>query len=75
MQSKTAQTAALFRGKTVFFVNIEAPGGQGSVTETALENPEGIAVSAEGDTVTFKTGGKTASFLMLEDTVGSPGIS
>jgi hypothetical protein len=75
MQSKAAQIAALFRGKTVFFVNIVAPDGQGSITETALENPEGIAVSAEGDTVTFKTGGKTASFLMLEDTVEYPDIS
>jgi predicted sugar kinase len=71
MQSKAAQTAALLRGKIVFYVNIETPDGQGSVIETALESPEespsGIAVSAEGDTVTFKTADKTASFVMLEN--------
>jgi predicted sugar kinase len=66
MQSKVAQIAALLRGKTVFYVNIETPDGQDSITETTLENPEGIAVSVEGDTLTFKTDDKTASFVMLE---------
>jgi hypothetical protein len=66
MQSKTAQIAALLRGKIVFYVNVETPDGQSSITETALESPEGIAVSVEGDTITFKTGDKTASFAMLE---------
>jgi predicted sugar kinase len=70
MQSKAAQIAALLRGKTVFYVNIETPDGQNSITETTLESPEGaasgIAVSVEGDTITFKAGDKTASFLMLE---------
>jgi predicted sugar kinase len=66
MKSKAAQIAALLRGKTVFYVNIETPDGQDSITETTLENQEGIAISAEGDTLTFKTGNKTASFVMLE---------
>ena len=63
--SKASQIAALLRSKTVFYVNIETPDGQGSITETTLESPEGtssgIAVSAEGDTLTFKTDDKTAS--------------
>jgi predicted sugar kinase len=67
MQSKAAQIAALLRGKTVFYVNIEIPDGQDSITETTLEDPEGIGVSAEGDTVTFTTNDKTASFVMLEN--------
>jgi predicted sugar kinase len=67
MQSKAARIAALLRGKTVFYVNIEIPDGEGSITETALEGPEGIAVSAEGDTVTFKASDKTASFAVLEN--------
>jgi hypothetical protein len=40
MQSKAAQIAALLRGKTVFYVNIEVPDGQDSITETTLESPE-----------------------------------
>jgi predicted sugar kinase len=66
MQSNAAQTAALLRGKTVFYVNIEVPDNQDSITETTLEDPEGIAVSAEGDTLTFISNDKTASFAMLE---------
>ena len=70
MQTKAAQIAALLRGKTVFYVNIETPDGQDSITETTLESPEGaasgIAVVVEGDIITFKTGDKTASFLILE---------
>jgi hypothetical protein len=66
MQSRAAQIAALLRGKTVFYVNIETPDDQDSITETTLERPEGIAVSVEGDAITFKTGDKTASFVMLE---------
>jgi hypothetical protein len=67
MQSKAAHIAALLRWKTVFYVNIEIPDGEGSITETTLEGPEGIAVSVEGDTVTFKSNDKTASFVMLEN--------
>jgi predicted sugar kinase len=66
MQSKAAHIAALLRGKTVFYVNIETPDGEDSITETTLEDPEGIAVSAEGDTLTFKSNDKTTSFVMLE---------
>jgi hypothetical protein len=66
MQSKAAQIATLLRDKTVFYVNIETPDGQDSINETTLESPEGIAVSVERDTLTFKAGGKTASFVMLE---------
>jgi predicted sugar kinase len=70
MQSKAAQIAALLRDKTVFYVNIETPDGQDSIIETTLESPEGvssgIAVSVAGDTLTFKTGDKTASFIMVE---------
>jgi hypothetical protein len=67
MQSKAAQIAALLRDKTVFYVNIEIPDGQDSITETTLESPEGIAVSAEVDTIIFKAGDKTAFFVMLEN--------
>jgi hypothetical protein len=67
MQSKTAQITALLQGKTVFYVNIETPDGQDSITETTLESPKGIAVSAEGDTLTFTAEGKTAAFVMLEN--------
>jgi hypothetical protein len=66
MQSKAAQIAALLRGKTVFYVNIEVPDNQDSITETTLEDPGGIVVSAEGDTLTFTSNDKTASFVMLE---------
>ncbi|MDR0371240.1 MAG: hypothetical protein LBH80_05240 [Prevotellaceae bacterium] len=66
MQSKAAQIAALLRGKTVFYVNIETPDDQDSITETTLENPDGIAVSVEEDSITFKADNKTASFAMLE---------
>jgi predicted sugar kinase len=70
MQTKAAQIAALLRDKTVFYVNIETPDGQDSITETTLGSPEGtasgIAVSVEGETLVFKTDDKTASFLMLE---------
>jgi predicted sugar kinase len=66
MQSKAAHIAALLRGKTVFYVNIEIPDDQDSITETTLEDPEGIAVSAEGDTLTFTSNDKTASFVILE---------
>jgi hypothetical protein len=66
MQSKAAQIANLLRGKTVFYVNIETPDGQDSITETTLESPEGITVSVEGDSITFKAGDKTASFVILE---------
>jgi predicted sugar kinase len=68
MQSKAAQIVALLRGKTVFYVNIETPEGQDSITETTLESPDGIAVSIEGDTVTFTVKDKTTSFVMLETT-------
>jgi predicted sugar kinase len=47
-------------------MNIETPDGQDSITETTLESPKGIVVSAEGDTLTFHTDSKTASFVMLE---------
>jgi plastocyanin len=67
MQSKAAQIAALLRGKAVFYVNVEIPDDQGSITETTLEDPEGIAVSAAGDTVTFTANDKTVSFAMLEN--------
>ncbi|MDR0629609.1 MAG: hypothetical protein LBG24_08265 [Treponema sp.] len=49
-----------------------SPDGQDSITETTLESPEGapsgIAVAVEDATITFKTGDKAASFLMLETT-------
>ncbi|MDR1142660.1 MAG: hypothetical protein LBK77_00385 [Spirochaetaceae bacterium] len=66
MQSKAAHIAALLRGKTVFYVTIETPDKRDSITETTLESPKGIAVSTEGNTVTFKTGNNSASSLMLE---------
>jgi hypothetical protein len=47
-------------------MNIETPDGQDSITETSLESPEGITVSAEGDTLTFIANDKTAIFVILE---------
>jgi len=71
MPSKAIEVAALLRDKKIFYVNIERPDNKGSTEETTLEAPEGapsgIAVTAEGDTLTFKAGDKTASFVMLEN--------
>jgi hypothetical protein len=67
MSSKAIEVAALLRDKKIFYVNIERPDNRGSTEETTLEAPEGIAVTAEGDTLTFKVNDKIASFVMLEN--------
>jgi plastocyanin len=67
MSSKAVEVAALLHNKKVYSVTIETPDNKGSTKETTIEDPEGIAVSAEGDTITFKTNDKTASFVILEN--------
>jgi ribosomal protein L6P/L9E len=67
MQSKVLEVAALLQDKKVCRVTIETPDNRVSIKETTLQNPEGIAVSVEGDTITFKTEEKTASFVLLEN--------
>jgi hypothetical protein len=67
MRSKALEVAALLQDKKVYRVTIETPDNRESIKETTLQNPEGIAVSAEGDTITFKTADKTASFVLLEN--------
>ncbi|MDR1904516.1 MAG: hypothetical protein LBQ88_19810 [Treponema sp.] len=61
------EVTALLQDKKVCQVTIETPDNRGSIKETALQNPEGIAVSAKGDTITFKTEDKSASFVLLEN--------
>jgi hypothetical protein len=65
MQTKTGQLMAVLKDRKVYRVTIESP-SQGTLNETTIEDPAGIVVLAEGDTVTFKTDDKTASFVMLE---------
>jgi hypothetical protein len=67
MRSKALEVAVLLQDKKVCRVIIETPDNRGSIKEATLQNPEGIAVSAEGDTIAFKTEGKTASFVLLEN--------
>jgi hypothetical protein len=59
--------AALLKDKKVFFVNIEKPDNHGSTVETAIEDPQGISCFVEGNIITFKGDGKTASFAILEN--------
>jgi hypothetical protein len=65
MQTKAGQLMAVLKDRKVYRVTIESP-DKGTLKETVMEDPAGIAVSAEGDAVTFKAKGKTASFVMLE---------
>ena len=66
MGTKVAELAALLKDKKIFYVNIEEPNDQDSTIETTIEDPHGIACSVEGDIITFKGNGKTASFTILE---------
>ena len=65
--TKAGQLAALLQNKKIFYVNIEEPDKKGSTTETVIEDPDGIACTAEKDTITFRGNGKTASFVILEN--------
>ena len=67
MGTKAAELAALLKDKKVFYVNIEQPDNEGSTVETVIEDPQGVLHSVEGDIITFKGNGKTASFTMLEN--------
>jgi hypothetical protein len=67
MHLKAVEVAALLQDRQVYRVTIETPDNRGSIKETTLQNLEGITVSAEGDTITFKTADKTASFVLLEN--------
>ena len=78
--TKAGQLAALLQNKKIFYVNIEEPvysaeavgrgsppDKKGSTTETVIEDTDGIACTAEKDTITFRGNGKTASFVILEN--------
>ena len=67
MKNKAAELAALLKDKKVFYVNIEQPDNKGSTIETTIEDLQGVLHSVEGDTITFKGNGKTASFTILEN--------
>jgi hypothetical protein len=45
----------------------KTPDIRGSIEEITLQNPEEITVSVEESTITFKTEGKTASFVLLKN--------
>jgi hypothetical protein len=66
MQTKANQVAALLRGKTVFYVNIETPNGHNSTDETTLEKDEGISHRIEGNRIIFTAEKTTAAFEVLE---------
>jgi hypothetical protein len=65
MRTKASQLMALLKDRKIYRVAIESP-FQGTLNETTIEDPDGIAVSVEGDAVTFKTKGTAASFVMLK---------
>jgi hypothetical protein len=67
MKTKAAELAALLKDKKIFYVNIEEPDGKGSTTETVIEDTQGISCSVDGNNITFKGSGKTASFTILEN--------
>ena len=67
MGTKAEELAALLKDKKIFYVNIEQPDNQGSTIETVIEDPQGVSCSVEGDIITFKGDGKTASFTILEN--------
>ena len=68
MGKKAAELVALLKNKRIFYVNIEKPDNKGSTTETVIEDPQGVSISIEGDIITFKGNGKTASIAILENT-------
>jgi hypothetical protein len=72
MRTKAGELAALLKDRKIYRVVIETAGRE-TLKERVMEDPEGIAVSAEGDTVTFKAKGKTAPFVMLEAAQILPG--
>jgi hypothetical protein len=67
MQTKAAMLAAMLKDKKIFYVNIEEPDGEGSTVETVIEDPNGVSCFVEGKIITFNGGGKTASFMVLEN--------
>ena len=67
MGTKAAELAALLKDRKIFYVNIEEPNNKGSTKETVIEDPRGVSSSVEGNTITFKGNGKTASFTILEN--------
>ena len=67
MGKKAAELAAMLKNKKIFYVNIEQPNNKGSTKETVIEDPQGVFSSIEGDIITFKGNGKTASFAILDN--------
>ena len=67
MGTKAAELAALLKDRKIFYVNIEEPDNRGSTVETVIEDPHGVDYSVEGNKITFRGNGKTASFTVLEN--------
>jgi hypothetical protein len=65
METKAARLTAMLQNRRMYRVTIETPAG-GTLREKVLEDPEGIEMSAEGNTVTFKAKGRAASFIVLD---------
>jgi hypothetical protein len=66
MQTKAAEVAGIFEGKTIFYVKIETPNDRESIDETTLERQQGIACQVEGSRIIFTAGETTAAFEILE---------
>jgi hypothetical protein len=67
MEMKAGKLAALFKDRKIFYVNIEEPDNRGSTVETVIETPQGVSFFVEGNVITFKGNGETASFVILEN--------
>jgi hypothetical protein len=66
MQTKAAELAGIFEGKTIFYVKIETPNDRESIDEITLERRHGIACRVEGSRIIFTAGETTAAFEVLE---------
>ncbi|MDR2776033.1 MAG: hypothetical protein LBC19_15125 [Tannerella sp.] len=66
MQTKAAEVAGIFEGKTIFHVKIETPNDRESIDEVTLERQQGIACRVEGSRIIFTAGETTAAFEVLE---------
>jgi hypothetical protein len=66
MQTKAAEVAGIFEGKTIFYVKIETPNDRESIDEVTLERQQGIVCRVEGSRIIFTAGETTAAFEVLE---------
>jgi hypothetical protein len=72
MRTKAGELADLLRDRKIYRAVIETA-DRGTLKERIREDPEGVEVSAEGDTLTFRAKGETAPFVMLETAQILPG--